>query len=88
MNNRFTFNIKQNFNLTPWLKWDYTVNGVYGSLNKKVEPWTYTAIYRDLPYATFYDENGEAVDWAVYYVADAKREKAEELTNIDTGFSR
>lgn len=86
MNNRFTFNIKQNFNLTPWLKWDYTVNGVYGSLNKKVEPWTYTAIYRDLPYATFYDENGEAVDWAVYYVADDKREKAEELTNIDTSF--
>ena len=39
-----------------------------------------------MPYATFYDENGEAVDWAVYYVADAKREKAEELTNIDTGF--
>lgn len=85
-NNRFTFNAKQDFRITPWMKWDYTVNGVYGSQHAKISPWANEEDQSDLPYAVFYDEESQPVDWAIYYVADNKRKSAETLTGIDTSF--
>lgn len=92
---RFTVNAKEDFNLTKWLKWDLTVNASYGNSKSYLSPWKDYANdrmlacntpYVDLPYATFYDGNGKAVDWSVYTVSDEKRESVEGLSGIDMSF--
>lgn len=93
--NRFTVNAKEDFNLTKWLKWDITVNASYGSSKSHLSPWEdyandrmlacYTP-YVDLPYATFYDANGNAIDWSVYILSDEKRQSVEGVSGIDMSF--
>lgn len=92
---RFTINVKENFNLTKWLKWDFTVNASYGKSKAHLSPWSDYANdcmlashtpYVDLPYASFYDANGNVVDWSVYTVSDEKRQSVESASGIGMSF--
>ncbi len=94
-NDRFTINAKEDFTLTDWLKWDITVNASYGNSKGYLSPWSDYANdnililntnYTGIPYATFYDAQGNAVDWSVYTISDEKRASIEQLTGTDMSF--
>lgn len=93
-NDRFSINSRQDLQLTPWLKWDVTLNATYGNKKGKIQPWHesgdpfYSSYsnYRDLPYATFRDENGQAIDHSIYQVYADKRTEIETLSKIDMSF--
>lgn len=93
--NRFLVNTKEEFKLTKWLKWDFTVNASYGSSKAKLSPWkdysndmllSYTTPQCDLPYAVFYDSEGNKVDWSVYAISAEKRAEVEGLSGVDMSF--
>lgn len=93
--NRFTVITKEEFFLTSWLKWDITLNASYGKRSGHLSPWADMdndhilfgfSPYHDLPYATFYANDGTPIDWSMYYISSEKREEIEKQTGTDMSF--
>ena len=92
---RFTFNAKEEYKFNDKIKWDITLNASYGKEKAHLSPWTnlavdnlysYNTAQTNLPYATFFDTAGNAIDWSVYAVSAEKRESIEGMTGIDMSF--
>ncbi len=92
---RFTFNAKEEYKLNNRMKWDITLNASYGKAKAHLTPWSdfsvdrltsYWTYQTNLPYATFYDAAGNALDWSVYAISAELRQQAEGQTGIDMSF--
>lgn len=93
-NDRFSINSRQDLQLTPWLKWDVTLNATYGNKKEKILPWhesgdsfySSNSWNRDFPYITYEDENGQPMDHSMYQVYIDKRQEVEALSKTDMSF--
>ena len=92
--NNFGVNAKQNFYFGDHVKWDVNLNASYATDNAKVNPWhtlsdglyAYYTQQTSLPYATFFNADGSAIDWSQYVISAEKRSTIESGTGIDMSF--
>ncbi|MBQ3827404.1 MAG: SusC/RagA family TonB-linked outer membrane protein, partial [Prevotella sp.] len=92
--NRIAINLKEDIQLTIWLKWDVNVNASFGREKGKLYPFrrgygdfdSSCTYYHDFPYASFYDNQGNPIDWCVYNLSDEKRQYIEDATGMDLSF--
>ncbi len=98
--NKFSINATQDFQITPWLKWDITLNSYWAQTNAHVNPFhtgtptptntvfqTYSgARYYPLPYNIFVDENGDEINQSAMIISEYGKEYAEDLTGINLDF--
>lgn len=92
---RFSVNTREDIQLTKRIKWDFTVNASYGKSKAHLSPWkdyandrllSYYTNYTDIPYATFYDNAGNLMDWSAYVTSAENRQRVENLSGVDMTF--
>lgn len=93
--NRFSVNAREDYQLTDRIKWDMTINASYGKENAHLSPWSdyvndrllsYYTKYTNIPYATFFDASGNAIDWSTYVTTAENRQRVEGLSGVDMTF--
>lgn len=88
-NDDYKINVRQDYKITPWLKWDLTLNGAITQQKGHVMPFSgyegmATSLMNLLPYATFRNNDGSWANFADYYMYEPNRQQIYDLTGISS----